>query len=302
MSAVQFSIDRPFGVYLYDYFDQAYKAVMGKSATEFAFVEGETPFSTIPEVVVGCLTYFMVIFGGQLLLRDALPFHPKAIFQLHNLLLTLVSGAILLLLIEQLVPQLARHGLYWTICSADAWTEKHELLYYLNYLVKYWELIDTVFLVMKKKKLEFLHVFHHSMTMILCYTQLVGRTTVSWVPITLNLTVHVLMYYYYFRTASGAKIWWKKYLTTMQIIQFVIDLVVIYSCTYTFYADKYAPHLPNFGTCSGGEGAAWFGCALLSSYLFLFINFYRMTYKAGANKKKAVVAAANGTVKKSKKI
>ena len=49
MSGVQFSIDRPFGVYLYDYFDQAYTAVMGHSATEFAFVEGETPFSTIPE-------------------------------------------------------------------------------------------------------------------------------------------------------------------------------------------------------------------------------------------------------------
>ncbi|KAI9497967.1 ELO family [Zychaea mexicana] len=313
MSGVEFSIDRPFGIYLWDYFDQAFTAVLGKSANDFAFVEGETPFSTIPEVVVGCVTYLMVIFGGQYILRDSMPLRPKFIFQVHNLLLTLVSLAILLLLIEQLVPQLVRHGLYWTICSFDAWTQKHELLYYLNYLVKYWELIDTVFLVVKKKKLggdekeradgfKFLHVFHHSMTMVLCYTQLVGRTTVSWVPIVLNLTVHVLMYYYYFRTASGAKIWWKKYLTTMQIIQFVIDLFVIYSCTYTFYANKYALQLPNFGTCSGGEGAAWFGCAILSSYLVLFINFYRMTYNANKNKKNAAAAAAAATVKKSKKI
>ncbi|KAI9321078.1 fatty acid elongase [Dichotomocladium elegans] len=299
--ALDFSIDRPFGVYLYDYFDKAYTAVTGKSAYDFAFVEGETPLSTTPEVLIGCVTYLVVIFGGRFMLSESSPYHPKFIFRLHNLLLTLVSGALLLLLVEQLVPQLARHGLYYTICSSEAWTSKHELLYYLNYLVKWWELADTVFLVLKKKKLEFLHYFHHSMTMVLCYTQLVGRTTVSWVPIVLNLTVHVLMYYYYFRTASGAKIWWKKYLTTMQIIQFVIDLVVIYSCTYTFYATKYALNLPNFGTCSGGEGAAWFGCALLSSYLLLFINFYRMTYNS---KKK--VAAANGTAtataKKSKKI
>ena len=49
MSAIEFTIDRPFGIYLWDYFDQAYTAVMGKSANDFVFVEGETPFSTIPE-------------------------------------------------------------------------------------------------------------------------------------------------------------------------------------------------------------------------------------------------------------
>lgn len=49
MGDIQFSVDRPFGVYLYGYFDQLYAAVMGKSADTFAFVEGETPLSTTPE-------------------------------------------------------------------------------------------------------------------------------------------------------------------------------------------------------------------------------------------------------------
>lgn len=104
-------------------------------------------------VLITCVTYLVVIFGGQYLLRDSAPMNPQVLFKVHNFLLTFVSLALLLLLVEQLVPQLARHGLYYTICSPDAWTQKHELLYYLNYLVKYWELLDTVFLVVKKKKL-----------------------------------------------------------------------------------------------------------------------------------------------------
>ena len=32
------------------------------------------------------------------------------------------------------------------------------------------------------------------------------------------------MYWYYFQSARGVKIWWKKYITVMQITQFVIDL------------------------------------------------------------------------------
>jgi fatty acid elongase 2/fatty acid elongase 3 len=104
--------------------------------------------------LIGCVTYVIVIFGGRFLMESVYkPLPCKLAFQIHNILLTLVSGVLLALLFEQLFPQLYRHGFYYTICSVDAWTQKHELLYYLNYLVKWWELVDTGFLVIKKKKL-----------------------------------------------------------------------------------------------------------------------------------------------------
>jgi len=105
--------------------------------------------------------------------------------------------------------------------------------------------------------------------------------------ISLNLLVHVIMYYYYYATAGGAKFWWKKYLTSLQIGQFVIDLGLVYFGTYERMAFQFFPEsLPYISNCAGSESAAWFGCILLTSYLGLFINFYFQTYKKPAGHKK----------------
>jgi len=68
------------------------------------------------------------------------------------------------------------------------------------------------------------------------------------------------------------------------------DLVSV--TAYAYFAATYFPTWPTPGSCAGTEGAAIFGCALLTSYLFLFIAFYKKTYNAqvAAGKKKAIAA------------
>jgi fatty acid elongase 3 len=87
------------------------------------------------------------------------------------------------------------------------------------------------------------------------------------------------MYWYYFQSARGIRIWWKKYITVGQITQFVLDLGFIYFASYTYFASTYWPHLPSMGKCAGEEFAAIAGICIITSYLFLFLAFYFATYK-----------------------
>ncbi|KAF2646614.1 GNS1/SUR4 membrane protein [Massarina eburnea CBS 473.64] len=274
------TLDRPFGLAAWPIFEKAYETVMGYKPQDFRFVPGETPLSTIQICTTFLISYYVIIFGGREVMRSREPLQLSFLFKLHNFYLTAISFVLLVLFAEQIIPTVVRHGVFYAICDhAGGWTDKMVILYYLNYLTKFLELLDTCFLFLKKKPLTFLHTYHHGATALLCYTQLIGHTSVSWVVITLNLCVHVVMYWYYFQSARGIRIWWKKYITIMQIAQFVLDLGFVYFASYTYFTSTYWPHMPNAGKCAGEEFAAIAGICIISSYLVLFILFYFATYK-----------------------
>lgn len=149
------TLDRPFGVKLWPIFSKCFEQVVGYPAEDFRFVPGETPISDLKTCSIILVSYYIIIFGGRELMRNREPFKLSFLFKVHNFYLTAISGILLALFAEQLIPTVWRHGLFYAICDHEGgWTQPLVLLYYLNYLTKFLELIDTCFLFLKKKPLS----------------------------------------------------------------------------------------------------------------------------------------------------
>ena len=97
-------------------------------------------------------------------------------------------------------------------------------LLWLFYISKVFDFFDTLFIILGKKweQLSFLHVYHH-LTIFLVYWMNVniGYDGDIYLTVVLNGFIHTVMYTYYFVSMHSKDIWWKKYLTMMQLAQFL---------------------------------------------------------------------------------
>uniref|UniRef100_A0A0G2K8N7 Elongation of very long chain fatty acids protein n=1 Tax=Rattus norvegicus TaxID=10116 RepID=A0A0G2K8N7_RAT len=110
---------------------------------------------------------------------------------------------------------------------------------WLFMLSKVIELMDTVIFILRKKdgQVTFLHVFHHSVLPWSWWWGIkIAPGGMGSFHAMINSSVHVVMYLYYGLSALGPVaqpyLWWKKHMTAIQLIQFV--LVSLHISQYYF--------------------------------------------------------------------
>ncbi|RWS25851.1 hypothetical protein B4U80_10262 [Leptotrombidium deliense] len=141
------------------------------------------------------------------------------------------------------------------------------------FVIKFIEFTDTFLFVFRKKKnqITFLHLFHHSIMPLTAWFGVKfhpGGMT-GFTPL-VNSAIHTVMHYYYGLSAIGPSmapyLWWKKYITLMQMAQF----------TAVFFHGLHAFFIPN---CSWPILFRIF--EMLESFIFfvMFLNFYLKNYK-----------------------
>merc|ERR1712051_1128604 len=217
-------------------------------------------FMSSPWPVLGlCAVYYYIVrYAGPAFMKDRPPYDIQKLMIAYNFFQTILS-----LWVFQKACYFWLSGRYNWLCQPVDYP-------------------NSFFFVLRKKwgHLSTLHVVHHG---IMPFTAWWGIRFVGGGHTTfcgfLNMGVHVVMYFYYLMSAMGPSVqkylWWKRYLTTMQLGQFV-----------TFFVHA---SLPLFIECDFPK---------IFSFVLLFANFYRQTYtkksKTGSAKKTDV--NGNGAV------
>ncbi|RWS27464.1 elongation of very long chain fatty acids protein-like isoform X2 [Leptotrombidium deliense] len=188
-----------------------------------------------PWTVIGILLFYLYFVKslGPNFMKDRKPFDLRRPIFWYNVFLVIFNGYFFLT------------GIYYTkfgwttlYCTPPDPTKFDALWKYklfvgwLFFFSKFIDLMDTVFFVLRKKfnQVSTLHVVHHAMMPITCWFgfKYVPSETAAFTPL-INSFVHVVMYSYYALSTMGPKVkpylWWKQYLTQLQIIQLVMVLI-----------------------------------------------------------------------------
>lgn len=143
---------------------------------------------------------------------------------------------------------------------------------HLYLLSKLLDFMDTFFFVLRKKSSQLtpLHLYHHASVPFCVWLAVAFAPTagVNGIFPIFNSLVHVVMYSYYALSAMGPAIqkylWWKKYITQIQLVQFIIFF--FYGGTYFFYQTNWPRVL------------MYTAIAQPPLYLVMFFSFYIRSY------------------------
>mmetsp|Transcript_24371 Transcript_24371/g.75235 ORF Transcript_24371/g.75235 Transcript_24371/m.75235 type:complete len:274 (+) Transcript_24371:104-925(+) len=173
----------------------------------------------------------------------------------------------------------ARNG-YALVCNDfDAKNPAMAKVLWLFYMSKVLDFMDTFFIVCGKKwkQLSFLHVYHHFSIFLVYWLNLhVNYDGDVYLTIALNGFIHTVMYTYYFVSMHTRDIWWKRFLTQAQLLQFTAMNAQAFYILVTPNCSQSPPRVTKL----------YF--AYIMSMFGLFMHFYLSSYssKNAGNKAK----------------
>lgn len=230
-----------------------------------------------PTILITMLYYWFVRSVGPKMMQDRKPYEILPIIRVYNFAMAAWNcfgfyvGC-----------QLVNYGLDTIGCRPVDPNQRDEKtlnqIYYghMFFVSRLVEFADTIFFVLRKKnnQVSSFHVFHHSTVPTACwfFIKFAPGGNSGIFPI-INTLIHTIMYSYYLLATYPAMrpyLGWKKYLTQMQIVQFII---IIGCCSQPLF-------IPG---CKFPRALLLIMLAFSFIFIYLFLDFYLKSYKTTNN-------------------
>tara|TARA_Y100000768_G_C23985609_1_gene688640 strand:+ start:1130 stop:1888 length:759 start_codon:yes stop_codon:yes gene_type:complete len=206
--------------------------------------------------------YYPCILYGRKFMKDKPPFILKKPLFIWNTLLSFFSFYGFIVLFPYIYEKYNQNTLNTMICKHEIfYTSKVAYIIAIFNATKCLEWGDTVFLILRKKPIIFLHWYHHLVTYLFCwhgtmYSYKSDATGVYFCA--MNLFVHFIMYGYYALSSINIRLPYSWIITVLQTIQMFIGVFLL---LYTpFCKDSWSNNW--FGNI--------FGSIMYGSYTYLF--------------------------------
>ncbi|XP_052781098.1 elongation of very long chain fatty acids protein 6-like [Mya arenaria] len=223
--------------------------------------------------VIYATVYIIVVFGTQFYMhsRKKLELRPFLAFWSGLLAIFSILGSIRTM--PELIIGLKVHGFEYSLCNnsfvlqgsiTSVWT-------CMFTLSKVLELGDTVFIVLRKQPLIFLHWYHH--VTVLMYTWFTYSQHVAagrWFMV-MNFVVHSFMYSYYCFRAMKYSFpkWVNMFITSLQLLQMLVGICV----------NVVSYQILNEGReCDQNYDNIKYALMMYFSYFILFAHFFYTSY------------------------
>ncbi|KAL1529871.1 hypothetical protein AB1Y20_000801 [Prymnesium parvum] len=234
--------------------------------------------SEIPLIAVAL--YLIMIVVLKRLMAHRKPIYLQPIVLAWNFSLSLFSLAGVFYTVPQLLvgkdSGLLEGGWYSSVCSHSSSYGMGETGIFVALFIysKLAELLDTLFLLLRKSPVILLHWYHHATVLLYCWHAYSVRIGSGLWFAAMNYSVHSLMYFYYGVTQMGPKSrsYAKKlaiFITTLQLLQMVVGIIVTVS-SLVYHARGQ--------TCYVNLTNSFLGLAMYSSYFVLFLQLFLQHY------------------------
>lgn len=220
--------------------------------------------------ILAIIVYLTLIYFLKKFMADRKPMELKAPLFIWNTSIAIFSIAGSFRMVQEFIQLYPSGGTYSLICL-NATDRIRAFWTFAFCLSKVVELGDTLFLVLRKRPVIFLHWYHHVTVLMFTWNACAQAAAFGRLFMLMNFTVHSFMYAYFAAQAVGIRPpkFISIFITTLQILQMIGGIFVVNHAHREISAGN---------KCEVTQRTMTNALLMYASYFILFVNFFLESY------------------------